>query len=49
MCWNFAARTRGEISGAYGSWLKHDERFGRVNSSLVRIEVAPPPPWFTRH
>jgi redox-sensitive bicupin YhaK (pirin superfamily) len=48
MWWNFVARTREEITDAYESWLKHDERFRRVDSSLPRIEVGPPP-WFTRH
>jgi quercetin 2,3-dioxygenase len=43
MWWNFVARTQDEISEAYESWLKHDERFGPVNSKLPRIEVGPPP------
>lgn len=45
MWWNFVARTQDEISDAYESWLKHDERFGDVNSALPRIEVGPPP-WY---
>lgn len=48
MWWNFVARTQEEISEAYESWLKHDERFGTVDSRLARIEVAPPP-WLIRH
>jgi quercetin 2,3-dioxygenase len=47
MWWNFVARTQDEISDAYESWLKHDERFGPVNSTLPRIEVGPPP-WYLR-
>jgi hypothetical protein len=47
MWWNFVARTQDEISDAYDSWLKHDDRFGAVNSSLARIEVGPPP-WHAR-
>jgi quercetin 2,3-dioxygenase len=45
MWWNFVARTQDEISDAYESWLKHDERFGPVDSALPRIEVGPPP-WY---
>ena len=48
MWWNFVARTQEEITQAYESWMKHDERFGPVNSRLARIEVGPPP-WFIRH
>ncbi|MGA7835089.1 MAG: pirin family protein [Acidimicrobiales bacterium] len=47
MWWNFVARTQEEISRAYESWLKRDERFGPVASSLARIEVGPPP-WTKR-
>jgi hypothetical protein len=47
MWWNFVARTQDEISDAYESWLKHDERFGDVDSALARIEVGPPP-WYLR-
>jgi hypothetical protein len=43
MWWNFVARTQDEITQAYESWLKADERFGHVDSSLARIEVGPPP------
>ncbi len=47
MWWNFVARTQEEIARAYESWLKCDERFGPVASSLARIEVGPPP-WTKR-
>lgn len=47
MWWNFVARTQDEISDAYDSWLKHDDRFGPVHSALPRIEVGPPP-WHVR-
>jgi len=45
MWWNFVARSQEEITQAYESWMKGDERFGRVQSLLPRIEVGPPP-WF---
>lgn len=45
MWWNFVARTQEEITAAYESWSKDDDRFGRVASDLARIEVGPPP-WF---
>ena len=45
MWWNFVARTQEEITAAYESWSKGDDRFGRVASDLARIEVGPPP-WF---
>ncbi len=45
MWWNFVARSHEEIARAYEAYLKHDERFGEVDSSLARLEVAPPP-WF---
>ena len=45
MWWNFVARSQEEISSAYESWAKSDERFGRVDSKLSRIEVGAPP-WF---
>jgi hypothetical protein len=48
MWWNFVARTQDEISDAYESWSKHDQRFGPVDSTLARIEVGPPP-WFLRN
>lgn len=47
MWWNFVARTQQEISDAYESWQKHDERFAHVASALARIEVGPPP-WFAK-
>lgn len=42
MWWNFVARTRAEIDAAYASWRDQDDRFGRVDSLLPRIPVAPP-------
>ena len=45
MWWNFVARSQEEISSAYESWTKSDERFGPVDSKLSRIEVGAPP-WF---
>ncbi|HEY5267485.1 MAG TPA: pirin family protein [Acidimicrobiales bacterium] len=45
MWWNFVARSQEEISSAYESWAKSDERFGPVDSKLSRIEVGAPP-WF---
>ena len=44
MWWNFVARTREEITGAYEQWRAEDGRFGEVHSHLDRIP-APPPPW----
>jgi hypothetical protein len=44
MWWNFVARTRSEMEGAYADWAATDERFGRVHSTLDRIE-APRPFW----
>ena len=44
MWWNFVARSRDEITGAYEQWRAEDGRFGEVHSSLDRIP-APPPPW----
>jgi len=44
MWWNFVARTRDEITGAYEQWRAEDGRFGEVRSPLDRIP-APPPPW----
>jgi hypothetical protein len=43
MWWNFVARTRIEVSEARRQWATGDDRFGRVASSLGRIEVGPPP------
>jgi redox-sensitive bicupin YhaK (pirin superfamily) len=45
MWWNFVARTREEITGAWEAWESGDtDRFGPVPSPLERIE-APRPPW----
>ena len=44
MWWNFVARSRDEITGAYEQWRAEDGRFGEVHSALDRIP-APPPPW----
>jgi redox-sensitive bicupin YhaK (pirin superfamily) len=46
MWWNFVARSREEIIAAHTAWQASDERFGRVDSPLPRIEVGPPP-WAT--
>lgn len=43
MWWNFVARSREEVSEARRQWTADDGRFGRVRSSLSRIEVGPPP------
>lgn len=43
MWWNFVARDPREIDSAYESWMKRDERFGSVASSMARLEVGPPP------
>jgi hypothetical protein len=43
MWWNFVGRTREEISEARRQWTADDGRFGRVGSSLERIEVGRPP------
>ena len=42
MWWNFVARTREEIDAAYVSWRGDDGRFGRVASTLSRIETKAP-------
>jgi redox-sensitive bicupin YhaK (pirin superfamily) len=48
MWWNFVARTRDEITDAWRAWEADDtDRFGRVPSSLERID-APRPPWVHR-
>lgn len=48
MWWNFVARTLDEITDAWRAWRDHDDdRFGRVPSSLDRID-APTPPWLSR-
>lgn len=45
MWWNFVARTKDELAGAWRAWHEHDtDRFGPVPSKLARIE-APRPPW----
>jgi redox-sensitive bicupin YhaK (pirin superfamily) len=44
MWWNFVARTRDEIDAAAAQWNDEDERFGRVESGLARID-SPLPPW----
>jgi quercetin 2,3-dioxygenase len=43
MWWNFVARTRDEITAAHQEWTQGSERFGRVASTLPRLEVDPPP------
>jgi redox-sensitive bicupin YhaK (pirin superfamily) len=44
MWWNFVARNRAELEQAYQQWQRGSERFGRVDSTLGRIE-APSPLW----
>lgn len=46
MWWNFVARSRAEIVGAYEQWRAEDGRFGEVRSPLDRIP-APDLPWKT--
>lgn len=46
MWWNFVARTREEITAAHEEWARGGERFGRVASSLPKLETDPPP-WAT--
>jgi quercetin 2,3-dioxygenase len=43
MWWNFVGRSREEVSEAGRQWTADDGRFGRVRSSLGRIEVGAPP------
>lgn len=43
MWWNYVARTREEILAAHDDWSAAKDCFGRVDSSLPRIEVSPPP------
>jgi quercetin 2,3-dioxygenase len=43
MWWNFVGRTREEVSEARQQWADDNGRFGRVRSSLSRIEVGKPP------
>jgi hypothetical protein len=44
MWWNFVARSADEVSTFYADWRDHGQRFGDVDSTLLRIP-APPPPW----
>jgi redox-sensitive bicupin YhaK (pirin superfamily) len=44
MWWNFVGRSRDDITAAYDSWQRQDDRFGRVPSALPRIP-APPAYW----
>jgi redox-sensitive bicupin YhaK (pirin superfamily) len=44
MWWNFVARSREELDGAYRQWQAGGPRFGRLSSPLARIP-APPPFW----
>ena len=43
MWWNFVGRTPDELSEARRQWTEDDARFGRVRSSLERIEAGRPP------
>ncbi|MDQ1439170.1 MAG: quercetin 2,3-dioxygenase [Acidimicrobiaceae bacterium] len=43
MWWNYVARDRQEIVQAHADWMAASERFGRVESTLPRIEIGPPP------
>lgn len=48
MWWNFVARTTDELTEAWHDWqVGNEDRFGRVPTSLERIE-APTPPWITQ-
>ena len=47
MWWNFVARSRDEIAAAHQSWSENDGRFGKVASSLARVET-PAPAWSGR-
>jgi len=42
MWWNFVARTRDEVDEGYNDWTSDSGRFGRVASSLPRIEADRP-------
>jgi redox-sensitive bicupin YhaK (pirin superfamily) len=42
MWWNFVARTRQEIDAAYDAWSADSGRFGRVSSTLPRVETSRP-------
>jgi redox-sensitive bicupin YhaK (pirin superfamily) len=44
MWWNFVARSRDEVDDAVRDWNGGDDRFGRVDSPLARID-SPAPPW----
>ncbi len=44
MWWNFVARNADEVSTFYADWRDRAERFGEVDSTLLRTP-APPPPW----
>jgi quercetin 2,3-dioxygenase len=44
MWWNFVARNRDEVNAMRESWQRGDDRFGRVASTLARID-APAPYW----
>jgi redox-sensitive bicupin YhaK (pirin superfamily) len=46
MWWNFVARSRDEILAAHRDWTAGAARFGRVASTLARVDVDPPP-WTT--
>jgi quercetin 2,3-dioxygenase len=43
MWWNFVGRSREELSEAGRQWTAADGRFGRVRSTLDRMEVGRPP------
>jgi hypothetical protein len=42
MWWNFVARDRAEIDAAYASWVRQDDRFGTVRSTLPLIPAKQP-------
>ncbi|MGN9813634.1 pirin family protein [Micromonospora sp. BQ11] len=42
MWWNFVGRHRSEIDEAYASWVRQDDRFGRVRSTLPLIPAKAP-------
>ena len=46
MWWNFVARTRDEMERARADWAAGSDRFGRVQSTLDRID-APRPFWLS--
>jgi redox-sensitive bicupin YhaK (pirin superfamily) len=47
MWWNFVARTQEEAAQAWSDWNKQSGRFGRIDSTLDRID-APTPLWLHR-